>query len=149
MLAIACDHGAVALKKELETVLTEMGVEYRDYGTDSEESVDYPVYAEKAARAVASGECDRGIVLCGTGLGVSLAANKVRGIRCALCGDCYSARMSRAHNNANMLAMGARVVGAELAKMIMRTWLATDFEGGRHARRVAMIDTLDQGGTLL
>ena len=148
MIAIACDHGAVALKKELEEMLDSMGLAYQDFGTDSSASVDYPVYAEKAARAVTSGACDKGILLCGTGLGMSLAANKVRGIRCALCGDCYSAEMARRHNNANMLALGARVIGPELAKKITRIFLTTDFEGGRHARRVGMIDTLDQGGTL-
>ena len=148
MIAIACDHGAVELKKEIEAMLDEMGLTYQDFGTDSHASVDYPVYAEKAARAVTSGACDRGILLCGTGLGMSLAANKVRGIRCALCGDCYSAEMSRRHNNANMLALGARVIGPELAKKITQIFLTTDFEGGRHARRVGMIDTLDQGGTL-
>ena len=148
MIAIACDHGAVELKKEIEAMLDEMGLTYQDFGTDSHASVDYPVYAEKAARAVTSGACDRGILLCGTGLGMSLAANKVRGIRCALCGDCYSAEMSRRHNNANMLALGARVIGPELAKKITQIFLTTDFEGGRHARRVEMIDTLDQGGTL-
>ena len=148
MIAIACDHGAVELKKELEAMLDEMGLAYQDFGTDSSASVDYPVYAEKAARAVTSGACDKGILLCGTGLGMSLAANKVRGIRCALCGDCYSAEMARRHNNANMLALGARVIGPELAKKITRIFLTTDFEGGRHARRVGMIDTLDQGGTL-
>ena len=148
MIAIACDHGAVELKKEIEAMLDEMGLAYQDFGTDSSASVDYPVYAEKAARAVTSGACDKGILLCGTGLGMSLAANKVRGIRCALCGDCYSAEMSRRHNNANMLALGARVIGPELAKKITQIFLTTDFEGGRHARRVGMIDTLDQGGTL-
>lgn len=148
MIAIACDHGAVELKKEIEAMLDEMGLSYQDFGTDSHASVDYPVYAEKAARAVTSGACDRGILLCGTGLGMSLAANKVRGIRCALCGDCYSAEMARRHNNANMLALGARVIGPELAKKITQIFLTTDFEGGRHARRVGMINTLDQGGTL-
>ena len=148
MIAIACDHGAVALKKELEEMLDSMGLAYQDFGTDGTASVDYPVFAEKAARAVTSGACDRGILLCGTGLGMSLAANKVRGIRCALCGDCYSAEMARRHNNANMLALGARVIGPELAKKITQIFLTTDFEGGRHARRVGMIDTLDQGGTL-
>ncbi len=148
MIAIACDHGAVELKKEIEAMLDEMGLSYQDFGTDNSASVDYPVYAEKAARAVTSGACDKGILLCGTGLGMSLAANKVRGIRCALCGDCYSAEMSRRHNNANMLALGARVIGPELAKKITQIFLTTDFEGGRHARRVGMIDTLDQGGTL-
>ena len=148
MIAIACDHGAVELKKELEAMLDEMGLAYQDFGTDSSASVDYPVYAEKAARAVTGGTCDKGILLCGTGLGMSLAANKVRGIRCALCGDCYSAEMARRHNNANMLALGARVIGPELAKKITQIFLTTYFEGGRHARRVGMIDTLDQGGTL-
>ena len=134
MIAIACDHGAVELKKEIEAMLDEMGLSYQDFGTDSHASVDYPVYAEKAARAVTSGTCDRGILLCGTGLGMSLAAN--------------SAEMARRHNNANMLALGARVIGPELAKKITQIFLTTDFEGGRHARRVGMIDTLDQGGTL-
>ena len=148
MIAIACDHGAVELKKEIEAMLDEMGLDYQDFGTNSTASVDYPVYAEKAARAVTGGACDKGILICGTGLGMSLAANKVHGIRCALCGDCYSAEMSRRHNNANMLALGARVIGPELAKKITQIFLTTDFEGGRHARRVGMIDTLDQGGTL-
>ena len=148
MIAIACDHGAVELKKEIEAMLDEMGLAYQDFGTDSSASVDYPVYAEKAALAVTGGACDRGILLCGTGLGMSLAANKVRGIRCALCGDCYSAEMARRHNNANMLALGARVIGPELAKKITQIFLTTAFEGGRHARRVGMIDTLDRGGTL-
>ena len=149
MIAIACDHSAVELKKEIEQMLDEMGLTYLDFGTDSAASVDYPVYAEKAARAVTDGRCDKGILLCGTGLGMSLAANKVRGIRCALCGDCYSAEMTRRHNDANMLALGARVIGPELAKKITRIFLTTEFEGGRHARRVGMIDTLDQGGTLM
>ena len=148
MIAIACDHTAVELKKEIEALLDEMNLPYRDFGTDSTASVDYPVFAERAARAVASGECEKGIVLCGTGLGVSLAANKVRGIRCALCGDCYSAEMARRHNNANMLAMGARVIGPELAKRIARIFLTTDFAGGRHARRVDMIMALEEGKTL-
>ncbi len=148
MIAIACDHTAVELKKEIEALLDEMNLPYRDFGTDSTASVDYPVFAERAARAVASGECEKGIVLCGTGLGVSLAANKVRGIRCALCGDCFTAEMSRQHNNANMLAMGARVIGPELAKRIARIFLTTDFAGGRHARRVDMIMALEEGKTL-
>ena len=146
MIAIACDHTAVELKKEIEALLDEMNLPYRDFGTDSTASVDYPVFAERAARAVASGECEKGIVLCGTGLGVSLAANKVRGIRCALCGDCFTAEMSRQHNNANMLAMGARVIGPELAKMIVGAFLDAEFEGGRHARRVDMISAIEEKG---
>lgn len=148
MIALACDHGAVSLKEEIKALLADRGLEVMDFGTNDSKSVDYPLYAEKAARAVASGQCERGIVLCGTGIGMSLAANKVSGIRCALCGDCYSAKMSRAHNDANMLAMGARVIGAELAKMIVETWLDTPFEGGRHQRRVDMIMALGKGETL-
>lgn len=148
MIAIACDHGAVELKKEIKAYLDSLGFSYKDFGTDTEASVDYPVYAEKAARAVVSGECECGIVMCGTGIGMSLAANKVKGIRCAVCGDCYSARMSRAHNNANMLSMGARVIGSELAKLIVHEFLTTPFEGGRHERRVSMITALENGETL-
>lgn len=148
MIAIACDHGAVELKKEIKAYLDSLGFSYKDFGTDTEASVDYPVYAEKAARAVMSGECECGIVMCGTGIGMSLAANKVKGIRCAVCGDCYSARMSRAHNNANMLSMGARVIGSELAKLIVHEFLTTPFEGGRHERRVSMITALENGETL-
>ncbi len=148
MIAIACDHGAVELKKEIEAYLDAHGYTYKDFGTDSTASVDYPVYAEKAARAVVSGECECGIVMCGTGIGMSLAANKVKGIRCAVCGDCYSARMSRAHNNANMLSMGARVIGSELAKLIVHEFLTTPFEAGRHERRVNMITALENGETL-
>lgn len=148
MIAIACDHGAVELKKEIKAYLDSLGFSYKDFGTDTEASVDYPVYAEKAARAVVSGECECGIVMCGTGIGMSLAANKVKGIRCAVCGDCYSARMSRAHNNANMLSMGARVIGSELAKLIVHEFLTTPFEGGRHERRGSMITALENGETL-
>lgn len=148
MIAIACDHGAVELKKEIKAYLDSLGFSCKDFGTDTEASVDYPVYAEKAARAVVSGECECGIVMCGTGIGMSLAANKVKGIRCAVCGDCYSARMSRAHNNANILSMGARVIGSELAKLIVHEFLTTPFEGGRHERRVSMITALENGETL-
>lgn len=149
MIAIACDHAGFPLKADVIAVLDELGLPYKDLGTNSTQSVDYPIYAEKAARAVASGECDRGVVICGTGEGIGIAASKVRGIRCAICSDCYSAAMSREHNDANMLALGARVVGAELAKMIVRIWLTTTFNGERHARRVGQIDVLDRGGTLL
>lgn len=144
MIAIACDHGGFDLKPAVIEVLNELGLEYLDLGTNSSESVDYPIYGEKAARAVASGQCDRGIILCGTGVGIAMAAGKVRGIRCANCTETFSARMSRQHNDANMLSLGARVVGSELAKDIVRIWLTTDFEGGeRHTRRVAMINELD------
>lgn len=148
MIAIACDHAGIDLKPAVTAVLDELGIPYHDYGTYSHESVDYPVYGACAAHAVANGECDRGIVLCGTGVGISMAAGKVHGIRCVCCSDTYSAKMSRLHNNANMLALGARVVGTELAKDIVRIWLLTEFEGERHARRVGQIDALDRGESL-
>ncbi len=145
MIALACDHVALPLKEELKTLLDEMGLAYHDYGTFTDERTDYPVYGARAARAVAGGECERGIICCGTGVGISLAANKVRGIRCVVCSDCYSAMLSRQHNDTNMLSMGARVVGTELAKMIARIWLTTEFEGGRHQRRVDQITALERG----
>ena len=111
MIAIGCDHGGFALKQEVMRHLDELGLAYKDFGTYSEESCDYPIYGEAVARAVADGECERGILICGTGIGISISANKVKGIRAALCGDCYSAEMTRRHNDANILAMGARVLG--------------------------------------
>ena len=143
MLAIASDHGGFALKQEIMIHLKDIGVEFEDLGTYSEESVDYPVYAHKLGKAVAAGEYERGILICGTGIGISMAANKIDGIRCALCSDCYSAEMCRRHNNANVLAMGGRTLGAELAKKIVDTYLGTEFEGGRHERRVNMIMALE------
>lgn len=136
MIAIACDHGALALKKAIEEHLAARGLVYRDFGTDSADSCDYPDFAGPAAEAVASGECDRGIVCCTTGIGVSITANKVRGIRCALLSDLMSARLTRQHNDTNMMALGAGVVGEKLALEIVDVWLDTAFEGGRHARRV-------------
>ena len=144
MIAVASDHAGLPLKLEIIKLLEERGLEYRDYGTYTTESCDYPQFGEAAARAVASGECDRGLLFCGTGIGISLSANKVRGIRCAVCSEPYSARMSRLHNNANMLALGARVVGVDLARMIVETWLDSDFEGGRHSRRVDMIKAIEE-----
>ncbi len=144
MIAIACDHAAVELKKEIEVFLGEMGEEYIDFGTNTEETCHYPVFAARAAGAVADGTCDKGIVLCGTGIGVSIAANKVHGIRCALCSEPLSAQLTRRHNNANVLAIGARVTGVELAKCIVKTFLTTPFEGGRHQIRVDMISQLEQ-----
>ncbi len=143
MIAIACDHSALAMKAEVIELLKSRGLEYKDFGTYTEESCHYPIFGYRAAKAVASGECDRGIVICGTGIGISLAANKVKGIRCALCGDAYSAKMTRAHNDANMLALGARVTGIEVAKTIVETWLDTPFEGGRHQTRVDMITAIE------
>lgn len=146
MLAIGSDHGGFELKKAVMKHLAERGVEYRDYGTFSAESCDYPDFGEDVGRAVASGECERGIVICGTGIGISIAANKVRGVRCALCGDCYSAQMCREHNDANVLALGARVLGEGLALKIVDTYLDSSFQGGRHARRVAKIMALEDKG---
>lgn len=148
MIAIANDHTSLELKKEIIALLEEMGLPYRDFGTNEHTSCDYPLFAWRAARAVAAGECEMGIVLCGTGIGVSLAANKVKGIRCALCSEPYSAGMARRHNNANMLAMGARVLGPELAKAVARAFLTAEFEGGRHARRVGLIERIENGEAL-
>lgn len=136
MIALACDHGAYALKETVKQHLTELGLEYKDFGTYSLDSCDYPDFAGPAALAVASGECDRGIVMCTTGIGVSITANKVKGIRCALLSDIMSARLTRQHNNTNMMAIGAAVVGEKLALEIIDTWLNTEFEGGRHQRRI-------------
>ena len=144
MIGIGSDHGGYALKEEIKRHLDEQGLAYKDYGTDSEASCDYPVFAEAVARAVAGGEVERGILICGTGIGISIAANKVKGIRAALCGDCYSAEYTRRHNDANILAMGARVTGSGLACKIVDTFLSTEFEGGRHAKRVALISELEE-----
>lgn len=139
-IGIGSDHGGYELKEEIKEFLDELKIDYKDYGTYDTDSVDYPEYGKKVAHGVMDGEVERGIVICGTGIGISLAANKVKGIRCALCSDTYSARMSRAHNNANMLALGARVLGVDLAREIVRVWLDSEFEGGRHERRVNKIE---------
>ena len=141
-IAIGCDHGGYLLKQDILIWLEEHDYEFEDFGCYNTESVDYPVYGEKVARAVASGECDKGIVICTTGIGISMSANKVKGIRCALCGDSYSAEMTRRHNDANVLAMGAGIVGPNLAKKITEVFLITEFEGGRHARRVGLLDNI-------
>ena len=135
MIAIACDHGALALKEAIKKHLDARGLTYKDFGTNSLDSCDYPDFAGPAAQAVASGECDRGIVCCTTGIGVSIT-NKVKGIRCALLSDLLSARLTRQHNDTNMMALGAAVTGEMLALQIVDVWLDTAFEGGRHARRV-------------
>ena len=136
MIALACDHGAYALKEKVKQHLDQLGYDYKDFGTYSEDSCDYPDFVGPAAQAVASGECDRGIVLCTTGIGVSITANKVKGIRCALLSDLMSARLTRQHNDTNMMALGAGVVGEMLALEIVDTWLDTEFQGGRHQRRI-------------
>ena len=138
-IGIGNDHSAVEMKREVMKFLQDLGYEVINYGTDSTESCDYPVYGEKVGQAVAAKEVDLGILICGTGVGISLAANKVKGIRAVVCSEPYSARLSRQHNNTNILALGARVVGIELAKMIIEEWLNAEFEGGRHQRRVDMI----------
>lgn len=143
-IALGSDHGGYELKEHIKQYFDGKNIEYVDFGTDSTASVDYPEFAHKAAEAVVKGECDRGIVCCGTGIGISISANKVPGIRCALCSDCYSARMSREHNNANMLAMGARVLGRDLALEIVDIWLKTEFQGGRHERRVNKIADIEK-----
>ena len=143
MLVIASDHGGLDLKRELMEHLRQRGVEFEDIGTYTPESCNYPEYAEKAARGVVDGTWEKGILVCGTGIGMSLAANKIRGIRCALCSDCFSAEMCRAHNDANMIALGGRVLGPELAKRIVDLFLDTEFLGGRHAQRVAMVMALE------
>ena len=146
MWAIGSDHGGFELKQAVMKHLEERGIEYRDYGTYTPESCDYPDYGAAVGRAVASGECERGIVICGTGIGISMAANKIDGVRCALCGDCFSAEMARAHNDANVLSLGARTLGEGLALKIVDTFLDGEFQGGRHARRVAKIMALEDRG---
>lgn len=148
MIAIACDHAGPALKEEIKAMLADMGYTCKDFGTDTADSVDYPVYASRAARAVASGECEKGIVICGTGIGISISANKVKGVRCALCSEPLSAKLTRLHNDANMVAIGARVTGPELAKEIVKAFLTTEFEGGRHQRRIDLITAIENGEVL-
>ena len=142
-IAIGCDHGGYLLKQDILIWLEEHDIDFEDVGCFSTESVDYPVYAEKVARAVAAGECSKGIVICTTGIGISIAANKVRGIRCALCSEPLSAEMTRRHNNANMLAMGAGMIGKNMAERIVEVFLSTEFEGGRHERRVGLLDAIE------
>ncbi len=144
-IGIGNDHAATELKFIIMDYLKELGYEVVNYGTDSTERYDYPVAGERLGRAVVNGEVDLAIGICGTGLGIGLAANKVKGIRCCICSEPYTAEMSRRHNNANMLAFGSRVVGSELAKMIVKTWLNASFEGGRHAKRVQMIMDIESG----
>ena len=141
MLGIGCDHGGYTLKLEIIEHLKKRGIEYKDFGCDSEAAVDYPVYARAVANAVVNGEWDRGILICGTGIGISIAANKIKGIRAALCSDCFSAEATRLHNDANILAMGARVVGPGLALKIVDTFLDTPFsEEERHKNRISLIE---------
>ncbi len=142
-ISIGSDHGAFAMKEHLKQYLTEQGHHVVDCGTYSTDSCDYADFAKAAAQLVASGDCDRGIVMCTTGVGISIAANKVRGIRCALCSEPYSAEMTRRHNDANMLAMGGALIGPNMADRIVDVFLNTEFEGGRHARRVGKIMAIE------
>ena len=141
-IALGCDHGGYELKEFIITVLNKLGYEHEDFGCYSTESCDYPDFGAAAARAVAEGKCDRGIVICTTGIGISIAANKIKGIRCAHCTDSLSAEMTRRHNDANVLALGAGITGPNLAKRIVEVFLNTEFEGGRHARRVGQLDSI-------
>jgi ribose 5-phosphate isomerase B len=144
-IAIGNDHVAVDMKRHIKDHLEKLGHEVVNYGTDSGERTDYPIYGERVGRAVASGECDLGVLICGTGIGISLAANKVKGVRAAVCSEPYSARLTRQHNNANIIAFGARVVGISVAEMIVDEFLNAEFEGGRHGVRVDMISAIEEG----
>ncbi len=142
-IAISSDHGGNVLRKDIMNLLDESGIEYKDFGPQTDDSVDYPDYAKPVAEAVVSGEYERGILICGTGIGMSIAANKVKGIRCALVHDVFSAKATRGHNNSNILAMGERVIGPGHAREIVKTWLAEEFEGGRHQNRIEKISNLE------
>ena len=148
MIAIANDHVGVELKSTIIELLEEKGLAYKDFGTYTDERCNYPEYALKAADAVANGECEKGILICGTGVGISIAANKVNKIRCVVCSEPYSALLSRQHNDTNMLAIGSRVVGKDLAKMIAEAWLSGEYEAGRHAVRVSQIAEIENNGCL-
>ena len=146
-LALGCDHAGFDLMQEVKKHLEKRGIEYTDYGTYSTESCHYPIFAEKAARAVVSGECERGILICGTGVGISIAANKVHGIRASLCNDLFTARLTREHNDSNMLCMGGRVVGLEVALNIVDVWLDTPYSNsGNHPTRLKLIQEIEQRG---
>lgn len=142
-IGLASDHGGFELKETIKNFLNEKGIEIVDYGTSNgNESVDYPDYAKKAVLGILKNEVDKAIIMCGTGIGISISANKFPGIRAALCWDSYTAKMSRLHNDANILAMGGRIIGPELAKEIVDTWLSCEFEGGRHKRRIDKLEEL-------
>ncbi|MBQ3048407.1 MAG: ribose 5-phosphate isomerase B [Oscillospiraceae bacterium] len=145
MIAIGSDHGGYELKEALKKHLDDIGVAYEDCGCYDTNSIDYAVIAKKVCDSITAGKCDKGILVCGTGIGMSMAANKVKGIRAAVCGDCFSAKFTRLHNDANVLCLGARVVGVGLATEIVDLYINTPFEGGRHARRVAQIAAIEDG----
>ena len=141
--AIGCDHAGIGLKNEILPILEELAIEWKNFGTDSKESVDYPDFGERVAEEVSKGNFDRGILICGTGIGMSIVANKFPGIRAALCNDAYSAKMSRLHNDANVLILPGRVIDNEVAKIIVKIWFSTPFEGGRHQRRLDKIKAIE------
>ena len=143
-IAVGSDHGGFLLKDVIMKYLKEKNIDFTDFGCFNKDSVDYPDIGQAVGEAVAAGEYDKGIICCGTGIGISISANKVPGVRAALCGDCFSAKASREHNDANVLALGERVIGAELAKMIVDTWLSSEFQGGRHGRRVEKIAKIEE-----
>ena len=148
MIAIGSDHAAFEFKEQIKEYLGIKGIEYRDYGCYCTERIDYPEYGAKVGKAVARGECEKGLLFCGTGVGISISANKINGIRCVVCSEPYSAKLSRLHNDTNVLALGARVVGIELAKMIIDIWLDTPYEGERHAKRIKMIQNIEETGDI-
>ncbi len=142
MVGIGSDHAAFDFKEEIKIYLLDRGFDLKDFGCHSRERIDYPLIGEAVARAVSMGRCERGLIFCGTGVGISIAANKIKNVRAVVCSEPYSAKLSRLHNNTNVLSIGARVVGIELAKMIIDIWLETPYEGGRHQKRVEMINAL-------
>ena len=143
-IAIGCDHAGVELKKEIIALLRDLRIECTDYGTNTSESVDYPDFGEKVSVAVSSGKIEKGILICGTGIGMSIVANKFPGVRASLCNELFTAKMSRLHNDANILVLGGRVVGRDLAKEIVRTWVTTPFEGERHSKRLKKITLIEE-----
>jgi ribose 5-phosphate isomerase B len=142
-IAIGCDHAGVELKREIISLLHDLHIECIDYGTNGTESVDYPDFGEKVSEAVSSGKIEKGVLICGTGIGMSIVANKFPGVRASLCNGIFTARMSRLHNDANVLVLGGRVIGKDLAKEILRTWVSTPFEGERHAKRLRKISLIE------
>lgn len=144
MIALGCDHGGFELMQEVKKFLEEKNIAYKDFGCDSLASTDYPIYAKKVAHSILEGECEKGILICGTGVGISIAANKISGIRAALVSDCFTAKATREHNNSNILCMGGRVIGDELAKTITDIWLNTDFIGKHHTKRLELLKELEE-----
>ena len=148
-IAIGSDHVGIDMKKEIVNYLSELGYEVNDFGAYTSERTDYPIYGKKVADGVASGQYDAGVLICGTGIGISISANKVKGIRAAVCSEPYSAKLSKEHNNSNIIAFGSRVVGVDLAKMIVKEWLDAKYEGGRHSNRINMISKIENGENII